>query len=327
MLIPYSRSSQKKPANMPPHSKLSPCNRLSSTTKHLGSSKTPFFLLILVTLHAASPVRPAEAVKNAVYRHADVPDALLRLQQDARSLIELHESYYQPQQVRQQSSGNAYHQQQHGVGRHLLQSVLSPDGSTVVNATGSVLANATILLATDRARRINPINEFKYYIGGWNLSSDDYWAPLTFSADYAPAIGLLRAILLSSLPPPLPSPHAPPSVVYPPATGVEWLQLGVGFVLLALPSLVSPSSTQHTLSPPLQPPTLHQSVTFSVVYAPVIGFAWLLLGVGFVLFLVSLFLFCRARWDEMRDPAAHVYSPQNISLLLYALVVGAMIVM
>ncbi|CAI7805549.1 unnamed protein product [Closterium sp. NIES-54] len=244
MLIPYSRSSQKKPANMPPHSKLSPCNRLSSTTKHLGSSKTPFFLLILVTLHAASPVRPAEAVKNAVYRHADVPDALLRLQQDARSLIELHESYYQPQQVRQQSSGNAYHQQQHGVGRHLLQSVLSPDGSTVVNATGSVLANATILLATDRARRINPINEFKYYIGGWNLSSDDYWA----------------------------------------------------------------------------------SVTFSVVYAPVIGFAWLLLGVGFVLFLVSLFLFCRARWDEMRDPAAHVYSPQNISLLLYALVVGAMIV-
>ncbi|CAI7814000.1 unnamed protein product [Closterium sp. NIES-53] len=229
---------------MPPHSKLSPCNRLSSTTKHLGSSKTPFFLLILVTLHAASPVRPAEAVKNAVYRHADVPDALLRLQQDARSLIELHESYYQPQQVRQQSSGNAYHQQQHGVGRHLLQSVLSPDGSTVVNATGSVLANATILLATDRARRINPINEFKYYIGGWNLSSDDYWA----------------------------------------------------------------------------------SVTFSVVYAPVIGFAWLLLGVGFVLFLVSLFLFCRARWDEMRDPAAHVYSPQNISLLLYALVVGAMIV-
>ncbi|CAI5519048.1 unnamed protein product [Closterium sp. Naga37s-1] len=81
------------------------------------------------------------------------------------------------------------------------------------------------------------------------------------------------------------------------------------------------------LTPPFPlPRTPHQSVTFSVVYAPVIGFAWLLLGVGFVLFLVSLFLFCRARWDEMRDPAAHVYSPQNISLLLYALVVGAMIV-
>ncbi|CAI5509149.1 unnamed protein product [Closterium sp. Naga37s-1] len=223
---------------MHPHSLNSPCSRLSS------ASPFPFLLLILATLHATSPVRPAEAVKTTVYRHADVPDALLRLQQNARSLIELHESYYQPQQVRQQSSGNAYHQQQHGVGRHLLQSVLSPDGSTVVNATGSVLANATILLATDRTRRINPINEFKYYIGGWNLSSDDYWA----------------------------------------------------------------------------------SVTFSVVYAPVIGFAWLLLGVGFVLFLVSLFLFCRARWDEMRDPAAHVYSPQNISLLLYALVVGSMIV-
>ncbi|CAI5470182.1 unnamed protein product [Closterium sp. Yama58-4] len=226
------------------HSQNFPCDFVSPTFKRLGG-KLPFLLFILVTLYATSPVRPTEAVKTTLYRHAAVPDALLRLQQDARSLIELHESYYQPQQAQRQSSGNAFHQQpHHGVGRHLLQSVLSPDGSTVVNETGSVLANATILLATDRTRRMNPINEFKYYIGGWNLSSDDYWA----------------------------------------------------------------------------------SVTFSVVYAPVIGFAWLLLGVGFVLFLVSLFLFCRARWDEMRDPAAHVYSPQNISLLLYALVVGSMIV-
>ncbi|GJP78245.1 hypothetical protein CLOP_g8570 [Closterium sp. NIES-67] len=205
----------------------------------------PLFLL-LVTLHTTSPVRPAEAVKTAVYRHAAVPGALHRSQQDARSLIELHATFElqqrQRQQERQQSSDRPYQQQR--VGRHLLQSVLSPDGSTVVNATGSVLANATILLATDRTRRINPINEFKYYIGGWNLSSNDYWA----------------------------------------------------------------------------------SVTFSVVYAPVIGFAWLLFGVGFVLFLLSLFVFFRARWDQMRDPAAHVYSPQHISLLLYALIVGGMIV-
>ncbi|CAI5980359.1 unnamed protein product [Closterium sp. NIES-65] len=112
--------------------------------------------------------------------------------------------------------------------------------------------------------------------------------------------------------------------------GFACLQLA--FVFFPLPPPLFPT-LHYTPSPHTQysrpsssPHNPHQSVTFSVVYAPVIGFAWLLLGVGFVLFLVSLFLFCRARWDEMRDPAAHVYSPQNISLLLYALVVGSMIV-
>lgn len=144
------------------------------------------------------------------------------------------------------------HFENHRLGRQLLQ--LRPGGTELLASvpSGSTaggdsepLANRTVLLATERTRRVNPRNNFKYYVGGWNLTSDDYWA----------------------------------------------------------------------------------SMTWSVIYAPVVGLGWILLGIGFSLFLLCLYLFCRNRWEQMRDPGAHVYTPQQLHFVLFAMACGTIIVL
>ncbi|XP_071694349.1 uncharacterized protein [Rutidosis leptorrhynchoides] len=42
--------------------------------------------------------------------------------------------------------------------------------------------NSSMILAGKRTRRKDPINHFKYYVGGWNITDDHYFASVSYSA-------------------------------------------------------------------------------------------------------------------------------------------------
>ncbi|CAI6010422.1 unnamed protein product [Closterium sp. NIES-65] len=97
-------------------------------------------------------------------------------------------------------------------------------------------------LAENRTRRVDPLQHFQYYEGGWDPSSKDYWAV---------ALSLIRPLpcpSLSSLPFFLPS-FLPPSSVTPSL-------LPVPLFLSSFPSILPPSLHfhPHTHSPPIPPP-------------------------------------------------------------------------
>ncbi|GMH10851.1 hypothetical protein Nepgr_012692 [Nepenthes gracilis] len=48
--------------------------------------------------------------------------------------------------------------------------------------TGDFIQNPSLLLAAERTHRRDPLNGFKYYNGGWNISEHHYWASVGFTA-------------------------------------------------------------------------------------------------------------------------------------------------
>ncbi|KAH7546275.1 hypothetical protein FEM48_Zijuj01G0183000 [Ziziphus jujuba var. spinosa] len=42
--------------------------------------------------------------------------------------------------------------------------------------------NSSLILAAKRTHRKDPLNNFKYYNGGWNISNNHYWASVAFTA-------------------------------------------------------------------------------------------------------------------------------------------------
>ncbi|XP_022755223.1 uncharacterized protein LOC111303316 isoform X2 [Durio zibethinus] len=49
-------------------------------------------------------------------------------------------------------------------------------------AEGSEGDNSSLILAEKRTNRIDPLNDFKKYTGGWNISNEHYWASVGFTA-------------------------------------------------------------------------------------------------------------------------------------------------
>ncbi|CAI5481654.1 unnamed protein product [Closterium sp. Yama58-4] len=102
-----------------------------------------------------------------------------------------------------------------------------------------------VTLAPNRTHRKNPLDGLNYYTGGWNPSSKDYWA----------------------------------------------------------------------------------SVTWSVVYAPLLGLLWLILGLGIVGFSLLTCLCCRDKWTEMRDPAYAKYTKKDLWVPLGFMLLGIVAVL
>ncbi|XP_068643353.1 uncharacterized protein [Aristolochia californica] len=46
----------------------------------------------------------------------------------------------------------------------------------------SSVGNSSFILAAERTRRKDPLDNFKYYKGGWNISDNHYWASVGFTA-------------------------------------------------------------------------------------------------------------------------------------------------
>nr|KAJ0214089.1 hypothetical protein LSAT_V11C400191700 [Lactuca sativa] len=78
----------------------------------------------------------------------------------------------------------------HG-GSHILQSsgvingrsgVVHRETERAVLETGSNDENSSLILADKRTRRKDPINDFKYYTGGWNISNEHYVSSVSFTA-------------------------------------------------------------------------------------------------------------------------------------------------
>ncbi|XVE71554.1 hypothetical protein DITRI_Ditri10aG0160500 [Diplodiscus trichospermus] len=49
-------------------------------------------------------------------------------------------------------------------------------------AEGSGGDNSSLILAEKRTQRKDPLNDFKKYTGGWNISNEHYWASVAFTA-------------------------------------------------------------------------------------------------------------------------------------------------
>lgn len=45
--------------------------------------------------------------------------------------------------------------------------------------------NSSLVLAEDRTRRKDPLDDFKPYTGGWNISNQHYWAVSSVICDYS----------------------------------------------------------------------------------------------------------------------------------------------
>ncbi|XP_068308045.1 uncharacterized protein [Pyrus communis] len=63
---------------------------------------------------------------------------------------------------------------QWGTGRFLMEGVEGPFGAPV--------ERSSIVLAAQRTQRKDPLNGFKRYTGGWNISDHHYWASVGFTA-------------------------------------------------------------------------------------------------------------------------------------------------
>lgn len=57
--------------------------------------------------------------------------------------------------------------------------------------SGNLVSNSSFVLASGRTERRDPLNDFKDYTGGWNISNRHYWASVGFSA--APLFGIAAA--------------------------------------------------------------------------------------------------------------------------------------
>ncbi|CAI5517745.1 unnamed protein product [Closterium sp. Naga37s-1] len=69
------------------------------------------------------------------------------------------------------------------------------------------------------------------------------------------------------------------------------------------------------------------SVVWSVVYAPLLGLLWLILGLGIVGFSLLTCLCCRDKWTEMRDPAYAKYTKKDLWVPLGFMLLGIVAVL
>ncbi|KAM5548072.1 hypothetical protein ABKV19_002167 [Rosa sericea] len=56
------------------------------------------------------------------------------------------------------------------------------DGGLITSFPMSLEENETLVLAKERTRRKDPLNRFKKYTGGWNITERHYWASVGFTA-------------------------------------------------------------------------------------------------------------------------------------------------
>lgn len=54
--------------------------------------------------------------------------------------------------------------------------------SLAENSTSAELSNSSFILAAQRTNRRDPLNGYKRYTGGWNISNEHYWASVGFTA-------------------------------------------------------------------------------------------------------------------------------------------------
>ncbi|CAI5966438.1 unnamed protein product [Closterium sp. NIES-65] len=69
------------------------------------------------------------------------------------------------------------------------------------------------------------------------------------------------------------------------------------------------------------------SVVWSVVYAPLLGLLWLILGLGIVGFSLLTCLCCRDKWTEMRDPKYAKYTKKDLWVPLGFMLLGIVAVL
>ncbi|CAI5496699.1 unnamed protein product [Closterium sp. Naga37s-1] len=69
------------------------------------------------------------------------------------------------------------------------------------------------------------------------------------------------------------------------------------------------------------------SVVWSVVYAPLLGLLWVILGLGIVGFSLLTCLCCRDKWSEMRDPAYAKYTKKDLWVPLGFMLLGIVAVL
>lgn len=89
------------------------------------------------------------------------------------------------------SSGAAFLEKPEGLsggGGHGLVSFRLSAAEASNDQSGNAVSNSTFVLASGRTERRDPLNDFKDYTGGWNISNRHYWASVGFSA--APLFGI-----------------------------------------------------------------------------------------------------------------------------------------
>ncbi|OVA03304.1 hypothetical protein BVC80_517g5 [Macleaya cordata] len=75
------------------------------------------------------------------------------------------------------------HEMVNGKGNgQLEEALLSSVPSIAVGTNDTYLGNTTLILAAKRTHRKDPLNSFKRYTGGWNISEQHYWASVGFTA-------------------------------------------------------------------------------------------------------------------------------------------------
>ncbi|CAI5511652.1 unnamed protein product [Closterium sp. Naga37s-1] len=81
--------------------------------------------------------------------------------------------------------------------------------------------------------------------------------------------------------------------------------------------------------PPLSPVrhVVRGSVMWSVVYAPLLGLLWLILGLGILGFSLLTCLCCRDKWSQMRDPAYAKYTKKDLWVPLGFMLLGIVTVL
>ncbi|CAI5996682.1 unnamed protein product [Closterium sp. NIES-64] len=191
-------------------------------------------------------------------------------------------------------------------------------------------------LAENRTRRVDPLQHFQYYEGGWDPSSKDYWARLQFyeggwdpsSKDYW-AVSASPPFLSSSLPfflhhpsPPLFSlslSSFPPSLPFFPHPSTST-------PTPILPQSLLPPAHSPPISPPTSPIT-PQSVAWAGIYGLVVGAAWVVLGISILAFALCACLFCRKRWKARLDGDQPQYTPFQIRVPLAALLLAAVVIL
>ncbi|MQL93258.1 hypothetical protein Taro_025896, partial [Colocasia esculenta] len=63
--------------------------------------------------------------------------------------------------------------------------------SAVQSPAASPVSNTSFVLAAERTRRKDPLNGYKYYVRGWNISEQHYWASVGFTAVPLFLIGII----------------------------------------------------------------------------------------------------------------------------------------
>lgn len=58
------------------------------------------------------------------------------------------------------------------------------EGALITWGRRRSLAEETLILAQERTRRKDPLNSFKKYTGGWNISEKHYWAVSSISPNF-----------------------------------------------------------------------------------------------------------------------------------------------